>query len=86
MHLRKRIRDGSPSNAENKKGAPPNLAAQGRAKKPRAPEQPVICFDGINQIVAVDIEGLFQFDRKGKFYEKAYNPDSVSLNRRLCRN
>jgi hypothetical protein len=56
-------------------------------KKPRAPEQqPVMCFDGINQIVAVDIEGLFQFDRKGKFYEKAYNPDSVSLNRRLCRN
>jgi len=63
-----------------------NIGVQGTAMVTPPLTPRVMCFDGINQIVAVDIEGLFQFDRKGKFYEKAYNPDSVSLNLRLCRN
>ena len=63
-----------------------NSGIKSDGKKPPRLMPSVMCFDGVNQIVAVDIESLFQFDRKGKFYEKAYNPDSVSLNRRLCRN
>ena len=64
----------------------PNMSLERDASNAALQLAPVMCFEGINQIVAVDIEGLFQFDRKGKFYEKAYHPDSVSLNRRLCRN